>query len=54
MKKLLAIILVLCTLCLSSCFLIEVPHSHITDIVEYGKYDNCIGEHETKFFSRIK
>ncbi len=53
MKKLLAIILVLCTLCLSSCFLIEVPHSHITDIVEYGKYDNCVGEHETKFFPEL-
>ncbi len=48
MKKL-AIILVLCAICLSSC----APHSHITNIAEYGKYDDCVAEHETKFFPEL-
>ena len=51
MKKLLAIIFLICTLCLSSC--IKVPRSHITDITAYGRYDNCVGESETNFFPQL-
>ena len=51
MKKLLAIILLLCTLCLWGC--IKVPYGHITDISAYGEYDNCVGEDETYFFPEL-
>ena len=50
MKKILAIILVLCTLCLSSCGLFT---HRTTDIAKYGKYDNCVGELETEFFPEL-
>ncbi len=52
MKKILAIILVLCTFCLAGCS-IKVPHKRTTDINEYGKYDNCVGESETNFFPEL-
>ena len=51
MKKLLAIILLLCILCLSSC--IKVPYCHITDITAYGKYDNCVSESETNWLPQL-
>lgn len=50
MKKILAIILMLCTLCLSSCGIFE--HC-TTDINKYGKYDNCVGESEINFFPEL-
>lgn len=52
MKKILAIILLLCTFCLAGCY-IKVPYKHTTDINEYGKYDNCVGESETNFFPEL-
>jgi len=51
-KKLLAIILLLYTLCLAGCS-IKVPYKRTTDINEYGKYDNCVGESETNFFPEL-
>ncbi len=48
MKKVLAIIILLCTLCLSSCMPMRV-----TGIENYGKYAICVGDWETDFFPEI-
>ena len=50
MKKLLSIILVLCTLCITSCGIYD---HQTTDIKRYGKYDSCVGEGETDFFPEL-
>ena len=51
MKKILAIILVLCIFSFSGCNI--YPDHRTTDIGEYGKYDNCVNEHEIKFFPQL-
>ena len=51
MKRILAIILVLCTLCLYSCTIFA--KSSTTDIGKYGRYDRCVGDHETCFFPEL-
>jgi hypothetical protein len=52
MKTILTIILVICIFCFAECS-IKVPHNRTTDISEYSKYDNCVGESETNFFPEL-
>ena len=52
MKKILAIMFVLCILCLSSCGLFN-KDLDTTDIEKYGIYDTCVHENIGEFFPEL-